>query len=84
MPKTVRATRATIEASASRKARTAAAVAAAAADTAADNAGAAAVIAAPEESVMDVIYQSSAQILDRAAAPNERFAIGDAMPVYYL
>ena len=81
MPKTAKGTKATVEASASRKTRTAAA---AAVETAADNAGTAAVIAAPEESVMDVIYQSSAQILDRAAAPNERFAIGDAMPVYYL
>lgn len=81
MPKTAKVTKATVEASASRKTRTAAA---AAVETAADNAGTAAVIAAPEESVMDVIYQSSAQILDRAAAPNERFAIGDAMPVYYL
>ncbi|MBQ7680118.1 MAG: hypothetical protein IJT34_09765 [Butyrivibrio sp.] len=81
MPKTAKVTKATVEASASRKTRTAAA---AAVETAADNAGTAAVIAAPEESVMDVIYQSNAQILDRAAAPNERFAIGDAMPVYYL
>ena len=43
------------------------------------------VIAAPKEDVMKkIVYQKSAQILERAAEPNERFGLGDAMPIYYL
>ena len=45
----------------------------------------ASVIAAPEEAVMQrIVYQHSAQILEREAAPNEAFGVGDDMPVYYL
>lgn len=44
-----------------------------------------AVIAKPEAAVMErIVYQKSAQILERAAEPNERFGLGDAMPIYYL
>ncbi len=43
------------------------------------------VIAAPKEEVFDkVVYQSSAGMLDRDAEPNERFSVGDPMPVYYF
>ncbi len=46
---------------------------------------AASVIAAPDEEVMQqIVYQPSAQILTRAAEPNESFGVGDDMPVYYL
>lgn len=31
-----------------------------------------------------IVYQTSSGVLERAALPNEIFAIGDAMPVYYL
>jgi O-acetyl-ADP-ribose deacetylase (regulator of RNase III) len=42
------------------------------------------VIAAPSPEVLDgIVYQESSQVLDRAAAPNERFGVGDAMPIYY-
>lgn len=33
---------------------------------------------------MKIVYQTSDGVLNRAAFPNEIFAIGDAMPVYYL
>lgn len=42
-------------------------------------------IAAPTEEVMEkIVYQTSSGILERDAAPNESFGVGDAMPVYYL
>lgn len=31
-----------------------------------------------------IVYEKSSQMLDRAAAPEERFGVGDAMPVYYF
>lgn len=31
-----------------------------------------------------IIYQKSSGMLERAAEPNERFGLGDAMPVYYF
>ena len=44
-----------------------------------------AVIAAPSPEVVGaIVYQKSSQVLERAAEPNERFGLGDAMPVYYL
>ena len=44
-----------------------------------------AVLAAPDEAVVrSVVYQPSAQVLARDAESNERFGVGDAMPVYYL
>ncbi len=43
------------------------------------------VIPAPDAEILrTVIYRESAQVLSRNAEPNERFGIGDAMPVYYL
>ena len=43
------------------------------------------VIASPKEEVVEkVIYQKSSGMLDRAAEPNERFGVGDPMPVYYF
>ena len=45
----------------------------------------ASVIAAPSDEVMEqIVYQSSSGMLERAAKPNERFGLGDAMPVYYF
>ncbi len=45
----------------------------------------AAMIAAPTEEVMEkIVYQTSDGMLERDAKPNERFAVGDAMPVYYF
>ncbi len=39
----------------------------------------------PSEQAMGrIVYQKSAEILERDAEPNESFGIGDAMPVYYL
>ena len=69
-----RTTRTTIEASAARKAQTKLAEN----KDVQDAAGSKAVAAT------GVIYQTSAQVLERAAMPNERFSIGDDMPVYYL
>ena len=44
----------------------------------------AAVIAATNEQVMEkIVYQSSSQMLDRDAEPNESFYVGDDMPVYF-
>ncbi|MBR2275760.1 MAG: hypothetical protein IJ873_06845 [Lachnospiraceae bacterium] len=46
---------------------------------------AAQVIAAPSKEVMGaIIYQPSNGMLERAAEPNERFGLGDDMPVYYF
>ena len=43
------------------------------------------VIAAPDKAVAGtIVYSPASQILTREAAPNESFAIGDSMPVYYL
>ena len=45
----------------------------------------ASVIAAPSDEVMgQIVYQQSSGMLERAAEPNERFGLGDAMPVYYF
>ncbi len=45
----------------------------------------AAAIAAPAEEVVEkLIDRSNDGILARDAMPNERFGIGDAMPVYYF
>lgn len=45
----------------------------------------AAAIAAPAEEVMEkIIGRSNDGILARDAMPNERFGVGDAMPVYYF
>lgn len=45
----------------------------------------ASVIAAPSNEVMEqIVYQKSSGMLERAAEPNERFGLGDAMPVYYF
>lgn len=32
----------------------------------------------------EIVYQKSSGMLERAAEPNERFGLGDAMPVYYF
>lgn len=46
---------------------------------------AAAMIAAPTEEVLEkIVYQASDGMLERDAKPNERFGVGDAMPVYYF
>lgn len=46
---------------------------------------AAVTIAAPAEEVMEkIVYQTSDGMLERDAEPNERFGVGDAMPVYYF
>ncbi len=44
----------------------------------------ASVIGALSEETEKIIYEQSAGMLDRAAEPNERFGIGDDMPVYYF
>lgn len=42
-------------------------------------------IAAPDEKVLQqIVYQSSSGMLERDAEPNEKFGLGDAMPVYYF
>lgn len=42
-------------------------------------------IAAPDPEVMDqIVYQNSSEMVYRDAKPNERFEIGDSMPVYYF
>lgn len=44
-----------------------------------------AVIAATNEQVMEkIVYQSSSQMLDRDAKPNESFYVGDDMPIYFF
>lgn len=46
---------------------------------------AASTIAAPAGEVMEkIVYQKSDGMLERDAKPNERFGLGDAMPVYYF
>lgn len=43
-----------------------------------------AVIAATSKQVMDkIVYQSSSQLLERDAKPNESFYVGDDMPIYF-
>lgn len=37
-----------------------------------------------EEASGQIIYQKSSGMLERDAAPNEVFGLGDAMPVYYF
>lgn len=42
-------------------------------------------VTAPDEAVLkQIVYQSSSGMLERDAKPNERFGLGDAMPVYYF
>lgn len=42
-------------------------------------------VAAPKKEVLEkVVYQTSSGMLSRDAKPNERFGVGDAMPVYYF
>ena len=49
------------------------------------SAAAAGTLAAPDEAVLQqIIYQPSSGMLSRDAMPNERFGLGDAMPVYYF
>lgn len=44
-----------------------------------------AVIASTNEQVMEkIVYQSSSQMLERDAEPNESFYLGDDMPVYFF
>lgn len=44
-----------------------------------------ATIAAPAKEVMEkIVYQTSDGMLERDAEPNEKFGLGDAMPVYYF
>lgn len=44
---------------------------------------ASAVVAAASEQVMkQIVYQKSAQVLDREPEVNETFGIGEAMPIY--
>ena len=46
---------------------------------------AAKVVTAPDEAVLQqIVYQPSSGMLSRDAGPNERFGLGDAMPVYYF
>lgn len=46
---------------------------------------AAEVIAAPSGEVLQqIVYQKSSGMLEREAAPNEIFGLGDEMPVYYF
>ena len=46
---------------------------------------AAKVVTAPDEAVLQqIVYQPSSGMLSRDAQPNERFGLGDAMPVYYF
>ena len=52
---------------------------------AAETVTAAKTVAAPDEKVLQqIVYQSSSGMLERDAEPNERFGLGDAMPVYYF
>ncbi len=42
-------------------------------------------IAAPDEKVLEkIVYQKSSGMLERDAEPNEKFGLGDEMPVYYF
>lgn len=42
-------------------------------------------VAAPGKEVLNqIVYQTSSGMLSRDAEPNERFGLGDAMPVYYF
>lgn len=42
-------------------------------------------VTAPDEAVLQqIVYQPSSGMLERDAEPNERFGLGDAMPVYYF
>ncbi len=39
----------------------------------------------PDQKVMEkIVYQKNSGILERDALPNERFGLGEAMPVYYF
>lgn len=37
-----------------------------------------------EEVSKQIVYEKNQGMLDRDAEPNERFGVGDAMPVYYF
>ena len=42
-------------------------------------------VAAPDKAVLNqIVYQTSSGMLSRDAKPNEKFGLGDAMPVYYF
>ena len=41
-------------------------------------------VAAKKKIEGHVEYQKCSQMLERAAEPNEKFYIGDAMPIYYF
>ena len=42
-------------------------------------------VTAPDEAVLQqIVYQPSSGMLSRDARPNEKFGLGDAMPVYYF
>lgn len=42
-------------------------------------------VAVPDKAVLNqIVYQTSSGMLSRDAGPNERFGLGDAMPVYYF
>lgn len=72
-------------AGAAEKAQEAVTKAAPAKKAAKPKATAAKTIPAPTEEVMEkIVYQTSSGMLERAAEPNERFGLGDAMPVYYF
>lgn len=44
-----------------------------------------AVVAATSEQVMkQIVYQKSAQVLDREPEVNETFGVGEAMPIYFF
>lgn len=51
----------------------------------AETVAAAKAIAAPDEKALQqIVYQPSSGMLERDAEPNERFGLGDDMPVYYF
>ena len=41
-------------------------------------------VAAEKNTDGQIVYQKSSGMLERAAMPNEKFGLGDAMPVYYF
>lgn len=52
---------------------------------AAKSVAAAKTVTAPDKEVINqIVYQPSSGMLSRDAEPNEKFGLGDAMPVYYF
>lgn len=37
-----------------------------------------------EETSKQIVYEKNSGMLERDAEPNERFGVGDAMPLYYF